>query len=56
MAEILADVKQRGDAAVLDYTQRFDGLTAASVQALELTQAELKAAFEGLPAAQRTAL
>jgi len=56
VAEILADVQQRGDAAVLDYTQRFDGLTAASVQALELTQAELKAAFEGLPAAQRTAL
>jgi histidinol dehydrogenase len=56
VAEILADVQQRGDAAVLDYTQRFDGLTAASVQALELTQAELKAAFEGLPAAQSTAL
>jgi histidinol dehydrogenase len=56
VADILADVQQRGDAAVLDYTQRFDGLTAASVQALELTQAELKAAFDGLPAAQRTAL
>ena len=56
VAEILANVKQRGDAAVLDYTQRFDSLTAASVQALELTQAELKAAFDGLPAAQRTAL
>ena len=56
VAAILADVQQRGDAAVLDYTQRFDGLTAASVQALELTQAELKAAFDGLPAAQRTAL
>ena len=56
VAAILADVQQRGDTAVLDYTQRFDGLTAASVQALELTQAELKAAFDGLPAAQRTAL
>jgi len=56
VAAILADVQLRGDAAVLDYTQRFDGLTAASVQALELTQAELKAAFEGLPATQRTAL
>jgi histidinol dehydrogenase len=56
VAAILADVQQRGDAAVLDYTQRFDGLTAASVQTLELTQAELKAAFDGLPAAQRTAL
>jgi histidinol dehydrogenase len=56
VAAILADVQQRGDAAVLEYTQRFDGLTAASVQALELTQAELKAAFDGLSAAQRTAL
>ena len=56
VADILADVQQRGDAAVLDYTQRFDGLTADSMQALELTQAELKVAFDGLPVAQREAL
>jgi len=56
VADILADVARRGDAAVLDYTARFDGLTAVSVAALELTQAELKAAHDGLPAAQRTAL
>jgi histidinol dehydrogenase len=56
VAEILADVRQRGDAAVLEYTARFDGLPARSMQALELTQAELKAAFDGLPAAQREAL
>jgi histidinol dehydrogenase len=56
VAGILADVKQRGDAAVLEYTQRFDGLQADSVQALELQQAELKAAFEAIPAAQRSAL
>ncbi len=56
VADILADVQQRGDAAVLDYTARFDGLEAASMAALELTQAELKAAFEGIPAAQRDAL
>ncbi len=56
VAEILADVQVRGDAAVLDYTGRFDGLTVPSMAALELTQAELKAAFDGLPAAQRTAL
>ena len=55
VADILADVRQRGDAAVLDYTEQFDGLP-ASLQALELTQAELKAAFDGLPAAQREAL
>ncbi|MDI1271529.1 MAG: histidinol dehydrogenase [Polaromonas sp.] len=56
VADILADVQQRGDAAVLEYTARFDGLTAASMDALELTQAELKAAFDTIPAAQREAL
>jgi len=56
VADILADVQQRGDAAVLDYTARFDGLNAADVAALELSQAELKAAFESIPAAQRQAL
>ncbi len=56
VAGILADVKSRGDAAVLEYTARFDGLDAASLSQLELTQTELKAAFDGLPAAQRDAL
>ena len=56
VAAILADVQQRGDAAVLDYTARFDGLDAPNMAALELTQAELKAAFEAIPAAQRDAL
>ncbi|AVS73327.1 histidinol dehydrogenase [Paracidovorax cattleyae] len=56
VADILADVQARGDAAVLEYTQRFDGLQADSVAALELSQAELKAAFEMLPATQREAL
>ncbi len=56
VADILADVKARGDAAVLAYTQRFDGLSAASLADLELTPAELKAAFDGLPPAQRDAL
>ena len=56
VADILADVQLRGDAAVLDYTTRFDGLQAATMTQLELTQAELKAAFESLPVVQRTAL
>ena len=37
VADILADVQKRGDAAVLDYTARFDGLDVASMAALELT-------------------
>jgi histidinol dehydrogenase len=56
VAEILADVQQRGDAAVLEYTARFDGVQGQTLKDLELTQAELKAAFDGLPAAQRAAL
>jgi histidinol dehydrogenase len=56
VTEILADVQQRGDAAVLACTKRFDALDAGSLKDLELTQAELKAAFEALPPAQRHAL
>jgi histidinol dehydrogenase len=56
VADILADVQQRGDAAVLEYTARFDGLQAASLAELALSQAELKAAFDALPTAQREAL
>ncbi len=56
VADILADVQTRGDAAVLEYTVRFDALDAPSVAALELTQAELKAAFDAIPAVQRDAL
>jgi len=56
VAQILADVQRRGDAAVLEYSNRFDGLDAVSVASLEFTQAELQAAFEALPWAQRDAL
>ena len=56
VASILADVRERGDAAVLEYTLRFDDLAAATLSELELSQAELKAAFETIPAAQREAL
>ena len=56
VADILADVRGRGDAAVLDYTARFDQLQAADMATLELTQAELKAAYDSLPAVQQGAL
>ena len=56
VADILADVQLRGDAAVLDYTQRFDGLQVADMKALEITQTELQAALNSLPAVQRQAL
>ena len=53
---ILLDVRARGDAAVLEYTARFDAVDARDVSALELTQKELKAAFDSLPPRQRDAL
>ena len=56
VADILADVQKRGDAAVLEYTARFDGLSAPNMAALELTQAELKVAYDAIPEAQRQAL
>ena len=56
VAAILADVRSRGDAAVLEYTQRFDGVAADSMAALELTREELQAAFDAITPAQRSAL
>jgi histidinol dehydrogenase len=56
VADILADVKARGDAAVLDYTARFDGLEAPSVAALEIAPRELQAALAAITPAQRSAL
>ena len=54
--EILADVKQRGDSAVLDYTRRFDRLDVGSMAALELSQTDVQRALGQLPDAQRDAL
>ncbi|MDO5691835.1 MAG: histidinol dehydrogenase [Pseudomonadota bacterium] len=54
--DILADVRSRGDAALLEYTARFDALPAVSMAELELSAAELQAAFDSLPPAQRDAL
>jgi histidinol dehydrogenase len=56
VAEIIADVRERGDAAVLDCTRRFDGLAATSLKALEIGQDELRAALDAITPAQRGAL
>ena len=56
VAGILADVQRRGDAAVLEYTARFDGLEAASMRELELAAADLDAALAAITPAQRRAL
>lgn len=56
VTEILADVQRRQDAALLDYTARWDQVHVTSVAELEISQDEFKAAFEAIPAAQRDAL
>ena len=56
VAAILADVKSRGDAAVIEYTNRFDRLAATSMAELELPASALQAALAGLPGEQRAAL
>ena len=56
VAAILADVRARGDAAVLEYTKRFDRIDAGSLAELEVPAADLRAALAGLPKAQRGAL
>jgi histidinol dehydrogenase len=56
VSEILRAVKSRGDSALLEYSQRFDGLTAASVAALEMPAERLQQAYQEIPAVERDAL
>ncbi|HSS46429.1 MAG TPA: histidinol dehydrogenase [Burkholderiales bacterium] len=56
VVRILAEVKARGDAALLEYTRRFDKLKAKTVRELELPRASLAAALLTLPNPQRQAL
>jgi histidinol dehydrogenase len=55
-AAILEDVKERGDAALLEYTARFDRWSPASARALEVPPADARRALDGLAAAEREAL
>jgi len=54
--DILHQVKQRGDDAVIEYTNRFDHLQADNMAALEISQQTLRDALETLPEGQRKAL
>lgn len=56
VADILLQVRQRGDCAVLEYTERFDALKVENFEALELHADELKQAFQSLPESQQVAL
>jgi histidinol dehydrogenase len=54
--EILARVRREGDAAVVEYSNRFDRMDVGSMAELELSRERLEQALEQLPSAQRTAL
>ena len=56
VAAILADVKDRGDAAVVEYTRRFDRVSVERASDLVISREECERALAGLPAAQRSAL
>ncbi|MDM4769246.1 histidinol dehydrogenase [Solimonas sp. SE-A11] len=54
--KIVADVRARGDAAVLELTNKFDRRSAASIVELEISQDRLRQGWEALPADLRAAL
>ena len=56
VASIIADVRARGDAALIAYTQKFDGLDVASMEELELSPGDLARARDALPESQLQAL
>ncbi|MFZ9346265.1 MAG: histidinol dehydrogenase, partial [Burkholderiaceae bacterium] len=54
--QVIADIRARGDQALLELTQKFDQLSVGAVSDLEITPQELRQAFDHLPEAQRRAL
>ena len=54
--EIINAVRQRGDAAVVEYTNRFDSMSASSMQELEISQQRLQASLDKIPVEQKQAL
>ena len=56
VAAVLADIRQRGDAEVLEYTRRFDAVEASNVSELEFSAEQLQAALTRIDSAQRQAL
>lgn len=56
VAGILADIRSRKDAALIEYTNRFDRLAVTSAEQLELTPEQLQQSLDRLPATERNAL
>jgi histidinol dehydrogenase len=56
VGRIIADVRTRGDVAVMELTAKLDGVHATAMTNLEITEVEMRRAFESLPDVERTAL
>ncbi|MFT6558466.1 histidinol dehydrogenase [Sneathiella sp.] len=56
VADILADVRENGDKAVLAYTNKFDRLSLTSADEIRVTDAEIKQALAGCDAQTLNAL
>ncbi len=56
VADIVYDIRTRGDAALIEYTNKFDRMEVTSMAQLELNQEQLQAALDALPAERRDAL
>ena len=55
VAKVLADVAQRGDAALVDYSARFDRLHVANAAELEISQERLQRALASIAPASKVA-
>ena len=56
VARVIADVRSRGDAALLEYTSRFDGWEPEGMAGMEVATSRLEQAWDGLPQEKKTAL
>lgn len=56
VAEILSDVKKRGDQAVIEYTKKFDHVDFSRMEEFEISKEELNLALKSLPQKSREAL
>ncbi|PHS62416.1 MAG: histidinol dehydrogenase [Thalassobium sp.] len=56
VSDIVFDIRTRGDAALIEYTNKFDRMNVSSMAQLELSQEQLQKALDELPAERREAL
>ncbi len=54
--DIISNIRQNGDQALIDYTNKFDGMDVSDISALTVDQSALKKAFDSLAEKEKTAL